>query len=345
MMIIAIGNAPSSGSTLLADLLDSLPFAVCGPEIRLFSVRAYFTRYAEVRWREPFVRSATASCYSVRLGLARSRLHTYGLNARMVQDFMSQAEEFPAFCARFFEHFVALRGKEGRLCCEKTPQNIQNARLFLEAFPDSVFLHIVRNPLYVYKSLRRRGFPPYVAAATWLVDEAPAYELREHPRFITVKYEELVRSPYETVAALVRSWGEEIQPERLAELYRNNRYRTLYVPKLPSWKVSQHGTVQNANRGEVTEEDKAALSYMLSSKIGPEYARTFGLPEVSFAEVSAFYGYDFGTERPANPTSLGWPDWESWRRLSRKWRLDFTHGEAALRSLPAYLHPVVQERE
>ena len=54
-MIIAIGNAPSSGSTLLADLLDSLPFAVCGPEIRLFSVRSYFTRYAEVRIDDPLV--------------------------------------------------------------------------------------------------------------------------------------------------------------------------------------------------------------------------------------------------------------------------------------------------
>jgi len=344
-MIIAIGNAPSSGSTLLADLLDSLPFAVCGPEIRLFSVRAYFTRYAEVRIADPFVRTATPSCYSIRLGLARSRLHTYGLNAEMVKDFLAHEESFPAFCERFFDHFVALRGKEGRLCFEKTPQNIQNARQFLETFPDSVFLHIVRNPLYVYKSLRRRGFPPYVAAATWLVDEAPAYALREHPRFITVQYEALVQSPYETVTALVRSWGEDIQPERVAELYRNNRYRTLYVPKLPSWKVSQHGTIQNANRGEVTEEDKAALGYMLGSRVGKKYAQVFGLPEVSFSEVASLYGYDLERYLTAAPLPPDWPDRASLRRLFRKWRLDFTHAEASLNSLTAYLHPVIRETE
>ncbi len=37
--LIAIGGAPSSGSTLLADILDSLPGAICGPESGLLASR------------------------------------------------------------------------------------------------------------------------------------------------------------------------------------------------------------------------------------------------------------------------------------------------------------------
>jgi hypothetical protein len=55
-MIIAIGNAPSSGSPFLADILDGLPFAVCGPEINLFSVKGYFTDFERVKRKVFFLR-------------------------------------------------------------------------------------------------------------------------------------------------------------------------------------------------------------------------------------------------------------------------------------------------
>ncbi|MDQ3564821.1 MAG: sulfotransferase, partial [Pseudomonadota bacterium] len=55
--IIAVGCCPSSGSTLLADLLDSVPGLLCGPELNILCVeRAY--RYDNDFKREALNRSA-----------------------------------------------------------------------------------------------------------------------------------------------------------------------------------------------------------------------------------------------------------------------------------------------
>ncbi len=339
-MIIAIGNSPSSGSTLLGDLLDSLPFAVCGPEMHLFSVRDHFADY-EVAQEKILASSACSSCYCSRVKFVLSRLYSYGLDEKIIKRFLAQESSFQEFCKRFFEHFAALRGKHTSLAFEKTPQNIHGAKLFLDAFPDSIFLHVVRNPLYVYKSLRKRGFPPYIAAATWLVDVAAAYELRTHPRFRTIRYEDLVQRPYRTVVEFAGSLGEDAKEESLERLYKENKYRALYSGKISSWSVKRYGEIDNANRGEITSKDVAALKYMVESRVGDGYSRLFGLPQVSFAQVSEFYGYEFDDVLDSSHVGPSWPDRESKFRLLRKWYRDLLKSDARLGDVSSYLNPVM----
>lgn len=337
-MIIAIGNAPSSGSSFLADLVDSLPYAVCGPEIHLFSVKDFFSNYDKVK-RQRYTSAKCPACYSFRMGLLLSELHAYGLNWEMIRRFLAESADFPAFCQKFFEHFAGIRGKDASLFFEKSPQNIHNAKLFLETFPGSVFVHIVRNPLYIYSSLRKRNFPPYIAAMTWLIDEAAAFQLRDHPGFYTIYYEDLVLEPYKTVTKFCNHLGYTMSEPELAQLYKENKYRALFTKKISSWTVNEYGKIENANKKQITDEDLRALSYMYQSRITDGYAEIFNLPPLLFSEVSQTYDYQLWRLVNKSYTLPNWPDFQSIRLLFRKWRMDFIRFDAKIRDLLFYLQP------
>ena len=342
MKIIAIGNSPSSGSTLLGDLLDSVPNCLCGPEFHLFSVRSFFSEFALFQ-DDSATSSPIASIYSKRMRLNRDELHAYGLNPKLLSELAKEADGFPDFCNRFFLRYAALRGKEPRFCFEKTPQNVQCALPFLDAFPDSFFVHVVRNPLYVARSLSKRDlFTPYLARATWLVDVAAAYAARNHPRFLTIRYEDLVDNPSATVNALLRKLGhEEADDLDVEELYANNQYRRFFSHRIASWGSPVVGKVRNGNSGEISDEVARGITWSLNSRINPAYAKLFDLPEITFVEAASHFGYLDSLEAWQNgalPDSDG-----AQLRLTERWLTDVAKGGAGPFDRDAYLRPVLSE--
>ncbi|MEE9140267.1 MAG: sulfotransferase [Alphaproteobacteria bacterium] len=338
-MIIAVGNAPSSGSTYLADLLDTLPCAVCGPELHLFSSRRQFEDYEGVR-RNGFRRSATPSCYvTYAVCFAWGQLPFYGMTPEEVHGFLEEETTFRGFCDRFFRRYADHRGKDARLFFEKTPENIHTAGHFLDAFPDSVFLHIVRNPLYVFRSQRRRGLPFSVAAAGWLIDVAAAHALRDHERFYTVHYEELVHDPQGTLSRFLDFIGEGMPIDNLEEMYSANKYRSGFR-RSDTWSQHGYGRMGNANEEPLGREDEEAARYMAGLKIDPRFARLFGLREASFDEVAGSFGYslDIGAREGASAT--GPIDVKSKLWLAKKWAKDVATMSAKPSDLLAYLAPV-----
>ena len=220
MQIVSIGNAPSSGSTFLADLLDSLPFAACGPELHLLSPLSHYQDMTDMHPRE-FRRAANPACsaaYADRFGTWA--LADYGTDRQRAEAMLGRSSDFPAFVQEFAARYGAFRRKQLRIFFEKTPENVHAARHFLAAFPDGIFVHIVRHPYHVYRSLRRRGFGSYLAAAAWLVDVAAAYALRDHPRALTIRYEDLVRDPEAAVRSLISALGETPPDESILKRYR-----------------------------------------------------------------------------------------------------------------------------
>ena len=222
MRIVSIGNAPSSGSTFLADLLDSLPFAACGPELHLLSPLSHYRDLTTTPQRK-FRRAACPACYaSYADRFGTWALADYGTTCRQAQAMLRRSPTFPSFVQEFAIQYGAFRRKQLRIFFEKTPENVHAARSFLGAFPEGIFVHIVRHPFHVYRSLRRRGFGSYLAAAAWLVDVAAAYALREHPRALTIRYEDLVQDPEAAVRRLLFQIGGAPSDER-----RHTEWRTL----------------------------------------------------------------------------------------------------------------------
>lgn len=339
-MIVAIGNAPSSGSTFLADILDSLPFAVCGPEINLFSVKPLFRQFLKQEVKT--ITGASALIYQSRQRLLTERLCAYGIEPLLLDIIIEQSKSFPDFCEEIFSAFASIRGKNCTFFFEKTPQNIHCADAFLETFSDGYFLHIIRNPLYVYKSLKNRGFPNYLAMHTWLADVSKAYAMRNHPRFITIKYEELVQSPYERVISLLNKMGGDYNSRELEQLYMNNSYRKTVSRKIKSWSINRYGEAGDANKKQIEPEDMEKLFVMRRTRLNKEYGALFGIESVAFNTLARYYGYDldeFSGSYPINSRKceIGY---RSAARLFKKFLLDWRYGDASLRKLLIYLKPV-----
>lgn len=339
MRIVSIGNAPSSGSTFLADLLDGVPYAACGPELHLLSPLSHYQDIADAP-HPNFRRAACPACYAAyadRFGTWA--LADYGTNRRLVQAMLRRSPDFPAFVHEFAANYGSVRCKKLRIFFEKTPENVHAARYFLAAFPEGVFVHVVRSPHHVYRSLRRRGFGSYLAAATWLVDVAAAYALRDHPRALTIRYEDLVHDPEAVARSLLSDIGETPPDESILQRYRQNTYRA-GTTRLKSWTYSGYGKVGNANRSLVGEEGSDLDSTMRPLAIAPAYAQRFNLPPISLKTLALHYGYDLEYPEP-QPRRAPGRDVRSLRRLTLKWLKDASFGLAGPADLPVYLRPAI----
>jgi hypothetical protein len=100
---------------------------------------------------------------------------------------------------------------------EKTPQNIRHLAWILERFPDAVVVHIVRDGRDVVcsmrehpdwrwvggswqKALRPRPLTRY--AQRWLADTAAGMAWRADPRYVEIRYEDLVAEPVAVMRGL-----------------------------------------------------------------------------------------------------------------------------------------------
>lgn len=340
-MIIAIGNAPSSGSTFLADLLDSLPFAVCGPEIGLFSSIKYFNEFRKIKGDNRLT-SKSPAIYLNRQRLLAEDMWAYGIHKHKIEYLFRDSDSFVQFCNKLFVAFASFRKKDCKLFFEKTPQNIHCARKFLDTFEDGFFLHIVRNPLFVYKSLIRRKFPPYIAANTWLIDVSQTYPLRNHPRFIEIKYETLAEQPFDTISAMLQKIGAYYPPNEIEKLYKKNRYRKEFTKKIDVWEINRYGVLGNANKKIITKEDIKALNYMLKTKTSRRYAQIFAFEALGFNELIKHHGY-CGNEifsQVELSKSKAIFDYMSYIKLFRKFLGDLKFNDCRLSDFFAYLRPV-----
>ena len=93
--VVAIGCAPSSGSTLLADLLDSVPGVSCGPELNILCIPAAYPFDADFRrravGRESFAVGTAATRHS-RFFNTRHLAET-GLSIRTLDRMIEEAEK------------------------------------------------------------------------------------------------------------------------------------------------------------------------------------------------------------------------------------------------------------
>ncbi len=343
-MISIIGNAPSAGSTFLADLLDSAPASICGPELNLFSNRRIYDFHSYRK--DPRATCASGSIHRLRIGLNFDRLYSYGLDDPTYRRMVRESADLGDFIDRFGRYYKALRGKDPQAhLFEKTPENINAIGEFLDAVPQGHFIHITRSPLHIYPSLLKRGFAPYVSLLTWLLDVAMVHPYRDHPRVILVKYEELVQRPFELTRELLqRLTGTAPTPGEIEVAYKNNEYRKIHSKKIASWTVREYGTVRDANRKPLPEAQVRDVLSLWNARVRPDYAARFRMAALGFREAVEHYGYAEAIqqemERLGSPGGLPRPDAAALRRLSRKWLGDCAHGDAGLGSWGAYLRPI-----
>ena len=337
---IALGNCPSSGSTFLADLLDSTQVTACGPEINLFAVENLY-EFSEFKkhWRES---SKFSSPYFRRNSIGIRDIHAYGLSESAFDKLVQESENLKHFLEKFSLHFLSLRGKDlDGAVFEKSPQNLNCIDQYLEKV-DAPFIHIVRNPVNVYKSLLKRGFDNSISLITWMMDQARIYNYIGHKNLVVLKYEDLVNDPFGKTADLInRATGHHVDPAGIKSNYEDNPYRKFHTPKLDSWTHNTYGVVGRDRKKELTPEEVESLASLRSVKIGKDYSQIFGQAEVSFMELLEKFGYiNEYLESIGQKQSTFQMSSQGRYRLFRKFTGDLKNKDAALRNLNAYLNPV-----
>lgn len=288
---IALGNSPSSGSSLLSNLLDCSPFTACGPELNLFSCTHLYDYERFKYGLEKY--SGSSSIYVANTRINYHRIHSFGHSKESFKKLVVESKNLTDFLDRFALHYLALRGKdiEG-VVFEKTPENLTNIRKYLET-TDNYFVHIVRDPVDVYKSLIKRGMSNNIALLTWFFDEAIMYNYLEHERVIVVKYEELLKSPYQVASKIIEKvTGRVSSPSAIQSYRETNHYRKLFTGLNNLWKFKTTDKIESSNSYDFSLAEKKNLSSLKNLKVSNEYASCFEIAEVSFMELLEKFGYE-----------------------------------------------------
>ena len=344
-MIALIGNCPSSGSTLLADLLDSTQFSACGEELEFFCNKKIYD-YEKYKKNINTVSGTYQICVT---GIYPKfqKLGNYGFSLPDFSNLIKNSDSLVDFTNSFTKRFLEHREKNSSgIVFEKTPQNLNCIGEFLEAFPTSHFIFIVRNPLYIYPSLLKRNRGNYVALVNWLVDVAKYFQYKDHDRVVAIKYEDLVERPYEIVVELMQRVAgiKEISENELEESYKNNQFRRENAKKISTWNVQEYGTIQNANEKPIDEKLLPELVKLMNLKVSTRYAQLFNLPELSFESAIKEFGYrnsiDTILADVVKSSTLPRKSVEDYKLLLTRWGRAYLNGEAKIGDISAYLNSV-----
>lgn len=194
---IIIGGCPRSGTTLMRVMLDTHSRICCGPECSLLLPR----------W--PHVRN-----------LARR----FAIPEGAIRALFAASPSQGWFADEFFKLYCATLGKPR--WAEKTVANIHHMDFIFSRFPKASFIHMIRDGRDTVCSLRTHPRHKVVNGALvelntrhpvepcvrrWVEYVQAGLEHRSDPRYLEVRYEDLVAHPRATLERVFAFVGEPFE--------------------------------------------------------------------------------------------------------------------------------------
>jgi hypothetical protein len=192
---IFVGGCGRSGTTLFREILGRHPNIAFGPETSMFGL-PFNVRIIALPWAiDP-------------------------KELRRVQDRCSDLLEFADIFYR--EYLLKDTGKSR--WADKTPNNVHAIERLLTWYPNGRFIHILRDGRDVVCSLRHHPRQKYIkgrlvdtqvtnsismCSMRWLEDTSRGLAFQNHPRYLEVRYEDLVSEPGAVVQGVCEFLGEE----------------------------------------------------------------------------------------------------------------------------------------
>ncbi len=213
---IIIGGFYRSGTSLLRRLLGSHHNIYCGPEVKFF--RDFYGNYLK------------DDLAHIRLF---STIRTMELDERTLLEVFGKA---------FIEcHEIAARSSGKGRWADKNPENL----LYLDQWytlldGDFVFINVVRHPFDALASLNEAGFKKTipadfdrkVALYNEYLDKASSF-IDTYPDIsFTLRYEDLVMNPRETLSALLSYLGESFDEAMLRDFSGHHHKTGIEDPKV-----------------------------------------------------------------------------------------------------------------
>jgi hypothetical protein len=209
---IFIVGGPRSGTTLLRNMLNRHPrIAVCRETEFFHWVYARRRTFGDLRETEN--RRRVVDAYVATRRIRRMQVDLDALRETLLREGSSYAALFLSLL-----QFFAVSRRRKR-CGEKTPHNALVADMLLEWYPDARLIHILRDPRDAVASMLRMPWAqPNVRSNTllWLRFNRAAWRLRADPRYLLVRYEQLVARPEPELERLCEFAGEKYSDAMLA---------------------------------------------------------------------------------------------------------------------------------
>ena len=213
-MRLILGGSPSTGSSLLRQMINRHPQIYCGPETRLFCYPKLFTAWSSTASRLLNGRPLTAPDVHLVRGVnlvGEEQCWSAGDLDKLVRAHKSLSDFAEGYFSRPLEQYGAT------FWAEKTPTNVVSFMHFAEVFDDAHVVHIVRNPLDVIASLVSRGHTVFHAVSRYLFNTACGLRARGLVGYHEVVYEELVTDPEGTLVGLLEPLGIPFHQSMIGE--------------------------------------------------------------------------------------------------------------------------------
>lgn len=246
-----MGGAPRSGTTLLRKVFDRHPQICSGAETKLFVPAAY-----NLEW------------------LAQS----YAIELERLRVMRAEAPSQAAFIDAFAALVRADAGKSR--WAEKTPQNIRNLDWIRERFPEASIIHIIRDGRDVVCSMR--GHPDWRwvdgawqkvlvprplqwYAQRWIDDVATGIAWRGDPRYVEVRYEDLVADPRAALTAICEGIGASADEDWLDDVAQ--REEDAGHAKRPDYEGAVSGASVGRWRGDLSPAEQAEVERLCGPRL------------------------------------------------------------------------------
>ena len=334
--IVAIGSAPSSGSTLLADIIDGQPFYTCGSETSLLTALSQLPQLGKLELCSAFI---SRDICKRSLYIDWDGLCEYGINPSIFKQLWNQSSCSDDFLDRIIQRYFALRGKPSNsLFFEKTPTNAVFSPDILRLNSVLGFIFIIRNPYYVITSMLKRGYSPYSAAAAWLQCGTVIENIASAGKAITViKYENIVDNPVtalENISSslnIIPGWSDK---NNILENYLSNPYRKLVSRRtVKTWKRTAYGVIKSANNN-ISRDAYQIVQNMLNCRLSKHALNLYGFKSApTFAELMDKYSYTCETTSDLDPVLAKEPSFQAFSSTTFASRRIVSDAKIYLKSL------------
>jgi hypothetical protein len=283
---VIMGNAPSSGSSLLASLLAEAEGLYHKGE------RYVYDKPDWIAGRTPDLKRNWQS-YCKR-GYAR---HFPCESFILFADF-ARIPDFagsPLTYAEFVHRKLLDEAKENDSdwYIEKTPNNAFSLSLIHALLPEARFIVCHRHPVDTYKSLRRRGYSAYTAVARWYFPNLALLPLINTERVKFVPYDRLTREPRRTLEEIFDFIGRSFD-ERIL-----NQRREDSLPQIRAWTRAADGPIIHQQHDEVAPKDMAVIFFSMRAR-DEFYAYVGGIRDTATPiELAHRFGYDVKFDEPS----------------------------------------------
>lgn len=263
-----IGGSPSTGSSLLRQVLNRHSSIVCAHETHIWSKQDIVKHWNSLKLKlnsGKILKLKDAGLFPFK-GINKEEIPNF--SDRQFNELINFDHSIFSFFNAFMRDFYGI--ESGQIFGEKTPANVFNFKDILELSKQFVCVHTVRNPYDTIASLVARGKAVSEATGFYLLNCSTALNTGKSERLITIKYENLVQDAQQEIQALLAALKLEFEEKMLLP----SKPKAGEITKIDSWKYDETGEIgkQSVGRFEElpTSEQEEIISFVWNMKLKGE---------------------------------------------------------------------------